>query len=107
MSAPSGVPPADGRTSSEHSPSSSPQKEATGMTEPLHTVRFPGESEEYRRARDELLQAEVDLRRRTEAVAAKRRALPLGGAVPEDYCFEEVAEGGGEVRFSELFQAGK
>ena len=77
------------------------------MTEPLHTVRFPGESEEYRRARDELLQAEVDLRRRTEAVAAKRRALPLGGAVPEDYCFEEVAEGGGEVRFSELFQAGK
>jgi predicted dithiol-disulfide oxidoreductase (DUF899 family) len=77
------------------------------MTEPLHTTRFPGESEEYRRARDELLQAEIELRRHTEAVAAKRRALPLGGAVPEDYCFEEVAEGGGEVRFSELFEAGK
>jgi hypothetical protein len=77
------------------------------MTEPLHTVRFPGESDEYRRARDELLQAEIDLRRRTEAVAAKRRALPLGGAVPEDYRFEEVAEGGGEVRFSELLRAGK
>jgi predicted dithiol-disulfide oxidoreductase (DUF899 family) len=37
------------------------------MTEPLHTVRFPGESDEYRRARDELLEAEIDLRRRTEA----------------------------------------
>ncbi len=82
-------------------------KEVTGMTEPLHTVRFPGESDEYRRARDELLEAEIDLRRRTEAVAAKRRALPLGGAVPEDYCFEEVAEGGDEVRLSELLQAGK
>lgn len=77
------------------------------MTEPLHAVRFPGESDEYRRARDELLVAEIDLRRRTEAVAAKRRALPLGGVVPEDYRFEEAAEGGGEVRFSELFQAGK
>ncbi len=77
------------------------------MSEPLHTVRFPGESDGYRRARDELLEAEIDLRRRTEAVAAKRRTLPLGGAVPEDYRFEEVADSGGEVRFSELFEAGK
>jgi predicted dithiol-disulfide oxidoreductase (DUF899 family) len=77
------------------------------MTEPLHTVRFPGENDEYRRARDELLEAEIDLRRRTEAVAAKRRTLPPGGAVPEDYRFEEVADSGGEVRFSELFAAGR
>jgi len=77
------------------------------MTEPLHTVRFPGESDEYRRARDELLEAEIDLRRRTEAVAVQRRTLPLGGAVPEDYRFEEVADSGGDVRFSELFEAGK
>jgi predicted dithiol-disulfide oxidoreductase (DUF899 family) len=77
------------------------------MTEPLHTVRFPAESDEYRRARDELLEAEIDLRRRTEAVAAKRRTLPLGGAVPEDYCFEEATANAGEVRFSELFGAGK
>jgi predicted dithiol-disulfide oxidoreductase (DUF899 family) len=77
------------------------------MTEPLHTTRFPGESDEYRRAREELLQAEVELRRHTEVVAAKRRALPPGGVVPEDYCFQEVADGGGEVRFSELLQAGK
>jgi predicted dithiol-disulfide oxidoreductase (DUF899 family) len=77
------------------------------MTESLHTIRFPAENDEYRRARDELLEAEIDLRRRIEAIAAKRRALPLGGPVPEDYCFEEVADGGGEVRFSELFEGDK
>jgi predicted dithiol-disulfide oxidoreductase (DUF899 family) len=77
------------------------------MTEPLHTIRFPGENDEYRRARDELLQAEIDLRRRIEAVAAKRRTLPPGGIVPENYRFEEVAESGGEVSFSDLFEAGK
>lgn len=38
-----------------------------------------------------------------EQVAAQRRSLPPGGVVPEDYRFEEAAEGGGEVRFSELF----
>ena len=77
------------------------------MTEPLHSVRFPAETDEYRRARNELLEAEIDLRRRTEAVAAKRRELPLGGAVPTDYRFEEVTDNGGEVRFSELFAAGR
>ncbi len=74
------------------------------MTDPLHTVRFPGENEEYRRARDELLEAEIELRRHTEAVAAKRRTLPLGGIVPSDYRFEEAADDGGEVRFSELLE---
>ena len=29
----------------------------------LHEVRFPGESDRYRQARDELLTAEIDLRR--------------------------------------------
>jgi predicted dithiol-disulfide oxidoreductase (DUF899 family) len=33
--------------------------------------------------------------------------LPPGGPVSDDYRFEEVADGGGEVRFSELFEAGK
>jgi predicted dithiol-disulfide oxidoreductase (DUF899 family) len=63
-------------------------------------ARFPGESPEYRAARDRLLAAEVELRRQTEAVAAMRRALPPGGAVPQDYAFEED---GGEVRLSGLF----
>jgi predicted dithiol-disulfide oxidoreductase (DUF899 family) len=44
-----------------------------------------------------------------EAVAAARRGLPPGGAVPEDYVFEGGGEGGApeEVRFSELFAPGK
>src|SRR5207253_4836570 len=46
---------------------------------------FPGESAEYRAARDRLLEQEIDLRRATEAVAAARRNLPPGGGVPEDY----------------------
>src|SRR5689334_4268279 len=52
-------------------------------------IRFPGESDEYRTARNELLDAEVELRRAIERVAAQRRALPLGGPVPEDYRSEE------------------
>jgi predicted dithiol-disulfide oxidoreductase (DUF899 family) len=68
----------------------------------LHDRRFPGEPDEYREARDELLEAEIDLRRATEAVAAKRRQLPLGGPIPEDYVFEEGRDGH-QVRLSELF----
>jgi len=67
-------------------------------------VTFPGESAEYRAARDRLLEREIELRREMEAVAAQRRALPPGGTVPEDYIFQGV---GGEVRLSELFGPGK
>jgi len=72
-------------------------------------VRFPAETREYREARDRLLEAEIELKRAIEAVAAQRRELPLGGEVPEDYAFEEDAEDGGtrEVRLSELFAPGK
>jgi predicted dithiol-disulfide oxidoreductase (DUF899 family) len=69
-------------------------------------IRFPGESSEYRRERNRLLEAEVELRRAIERVAAHRRALPRGGPVPEGYRFEE-ADGGAEVSFPELFAAGK
>ena len=68
---------------------------------------FPGESGEYRRERNRLLTAEIELRRAIERVAAQRRGLPPGGAVPEDYVFEEAGDGGGEVTFSELFAPGK
>ncbi len=61
-------------------------------------MRFPGESEEYRRARDELLDAEVSLRRQIEAVAAKRRELPLGGEVPVDYAVRRRRRAGADVR---------
>src|SRR6201993_1271719 len=70
-------------------------------------IRFPGESDEYRLARNRLLAAEIELRRMIEQVAAQRRALPTGGAVPHDYVFEETADRGGQVRFSELFAPGK
>jgi predicted dithiol-disulfide oxidoreductase (DUF899 family) len=65
---------------------------------------FPGESEEYRSAREELLSAESELRRHEERVAAQRRDLPLGGEVQSDYEFAGV---GGPVLMSELFEDGK
>ena len=79
----------------------------------MHSVRFPNESAAYRLARNELLEAERDLRRRTEQVAAMRRALPLGGEIPEDYAFEEAIVGsdGAEqtrtIRMSQLFSPDK
>jgi predicted dithiol-disulfide oxidoreductase (DUF899 family) len=73
------------------------------------SVKFPGESEEYRTARDRLLATEIELRRQMEAVAAERRELPPGGEVPEDYVFQgEGPEGEAvDVRLSELFAPGK
>jgi predicted dithiol-disulfide oxidoreductase (DUF899 family) len=70
----------------------------------MHDIRFPGENAEYRAARNELLEAEKDLRRNVESVAAKRRTLPLGGEPPEDYVFDSA---NGPVRLSELFDDGK
>jgi predicted dithiol-disulfide oxidoreductase (DUF899 family) len=72
------------------------------------SVRFPGESAEYREARDRLLDKEVELRRAMEAVAAARRDLPPGGPVPEDYVFEAAGADGSPtaVRLSELFAPG-
>ena len=76
------------------------------MTEIDSSIRFPGESEDYRRERNRLLEAEVGLRRAIEDVAAQRRRLPPGGIVPDDYRFEEASDGA-EVRFSALFEPGK
>lgn len=72
-------------------------------------VTFPGESMEYRAARDDLLEAEKELRRHVEAVAEKRRALPPGGQVTADYTFvtatPNVAET--QVGLAGLFAGGK
>ena len=65
-------------------------------------------SEEYRRARTELVRAEAELRDKIEAVAAQRRALPPGGELP-DYAFvegpDDLAADGPErpVTLSQLF----
>ena len=45
-------------------------------------IALPGESPEYRAARDRLLDQEMGLRRTMEAVAASRRKLPPGGHEP-------------------------
>jgi predicted dithiol-disulfide oxidoreductase (DUF899 family) len=72
-------------------------------------ITFPGESPEYRAARDRLLEREIELRRAMELVAAARRELPPGGAVPEDYVFQGAAadDAPTDVRLSELFAPGK
>ena len=66
-------------------------------------MNFPNESKEYRKAREKLLRAELELRKKVEAVAAERRKLPPGGEVPEDNLFEGET---GPVRLSQLFDRG-
>jgi predicted dithiol-disulfide oxidoreductase (DUF899 family) len=70
---------------------------------------FPGESAEYRAARERLLTQEIELRRAMEAVAVARRELPPGGLVPEDYIFDGLDAHGvpAKVKLSELFAVGK
>src|SRR5262249_6008557 len=80
-----------------------------GMNQNLQHLQFPNESEVYRQARNALLEEEMELRRHVERVAAQRRALPKGGAIPEDYVFEGRRPSGrtGRMRLSELFAPGK
>ena len=49
---------------------------------------FPGQDDEYKRRRAELLAAEIALKDQVERVAALRRALPVGMRVP-DHAFRE------------------
>jgi predicted dithiol-disulfide oxidoreductase (DUF899 family) len=72
-------------------------------------IKLPGESTDYRAARDGLLEREIDLRRAMEAVAAARRALPPGGEVPQDYVFKGAGADGEatDVRLSELLEPDK
>jgi predicted dithiol-disulfide oxidoreductase (DUF899 family) len=68
-------------------------------------LRYPNESKAYRDARDALLKDEQELIDKTKAVAAKRRKLPDGGQLKEDYVFQWANEGkvGQRVKLSELF----
>ena len=72
-------------------------------------MTLPGESPQYRAARDRLLEREIELRRAMEGVAAARRELPPGGQVKMDYVFQGAGPDGvpTEVRLSELFQPRK
>jgi predicted dithiol-disulfide oxidoreductase (DUF899 family) len=71
-------------------------------TEPAraNATRHPNESAEYRRARQELLAEEIELRRHIERVADLRRALPPGGEVAKRYQFTGES---GEVTLPDLF----
>ncbi len=66
-----------------------------------HNLTFPNESSDYRVARDALLTEEIELRRQAEKVSSLRRALPLGGALKEDYVFQNLS--GEDVKLSDLF----
>lgn len=71
----------------------------------MEHLQYPNESAEYRAARNALLEDEIALRAQIEAVAAKRRALPPGGDVPQDYVFERIGKNSmpEKVKMSELF----
>lgn len=74
-------------------------KPAREMVE-AHKTRWPGESDEYRRARNALLAEEIELRRQIQRVAEHRRALPPGG-VAKDYRFLDAD--GKELGLIDLF----
>ena len=71
----------------------------------MSELRYPNENKEYRDARDALLKDEQELIDKVKAVAAKRRTLPRGGQLKEDYVFKWATDDkvGKSVKFSELF----
>ena len=77
------------------------QRLETIMGHPL----YPNESPDYRDARAALLKDEQELVDKVKAVAEKRRKLPPGGELKEDYVFQWANDGkiGKSVKFSELF----
>ena len=54
----------------------------------MSELRYPNESKAYRDARDALLKDERELADKVKAVAEKRRKLPPGGELKEDYVFQ-------------------
>ena len=78
-------------------------------------MKINGESEGYRKLREQLLEAEIALKDQTERVAVLRRQLPEGPVVATDYIFREgpadlrddSPANLRDVRLSELFAPGK
>src|SRR5262245_26605452 len=68
-------------------------------------LRYPNETQAYRNARAALLKDEQELVGKGKDVAAKRRQLPPGGQLKEDYVLQWANDGkvGQRVKFSELF----
>ena len=59
----------------------------------MSELRYPNESREYREARDLLLKDEQELVDKVKAVAERRRTLPPGGQLKEDYVFQWANDG--------------
>ena len=66
---------------------------------------YPNESDDYRRARNALLEQEKALIAKVKQVAEMRRALPPGGEVKKNYVFVGASDKtlGKDVRLLELF----
>src|SRR5690349_2884862 len=64
---------------------------------------FPAESVAYANARQALLAEEIELRRQISRLAERRRALPPGPVIKQDYRF--VDANGTELGLPELFGA--
>src|SRR6188474_901443 len=62
---------------------------------------FPGESDDYAKAREALLAEEIGVRRHLTRLAEQRQALPPGPVVEADYRF--VDGNGEEVTLLDLF----
>jgi predicted dithiol-disulfide oxidoreductase (DUF899 family) len=73
---------------------------AQHLAKTAHTP-FPGESREYREARQELLAEEIEFRRHMTRLAAQRQALPPGPTIKKDYRFKDA--NGENVGLRELF----
>lgn len=64
-------------------------------------IPFPGESDEYRRAREALLAEEIEFRRQMTRLAEQRRALPPGPVIAKNYRFKDA--NGAEIGLKDLF----
>ena len=62
---------------------------------------FPGESEAYREARQQLLAEEIEFRRHMTRLAEQRRALPPGPVIAKQYRFRDAH--GAELSLRDLF----
>src|SRR5262245_49664005 len=62
---------------------------------------FPGESAEYRKAREALVAEEIEFRRHMTRLTGQRRALPPGPVIEKDYRFRDA--NGDELGLLELF----
>ncbi|MBV9044062.1 MAG: DUF899 family protein [Alphaproteobacteria bacterium] len=69
----------------------------------LAKTPFPGQSEEYRRAREALLAEEIEFRRHLTRLTELRMALPPGPVIEKNYRFRNA--NGADVGLRDLFGA--